>query len=116
MPSKIFRTNPPQELVEAFLSCAKLHGLQDSTWFTKSCINLPQLEELLPQLEPYYLPCKAKEYVHTPLTPSRGILILRHILSTCGVRLERSTSSVKGDWYQIQKASVLKQEIVMDFS
>jgi hypothetical protein len=119
MPANIFRLNPPQELIEACLSSVKVHGLQDSTWFSKTCINLSQLEEYLPELEPYYLPCKAKEYIHKPLTPARGILILRQLLGTCGVKLvtqERSTSSVKGAWYQIQKTSILNEPVTMDFS
>ena len=119
MPANIFRSIPPEELVVEFLSCVKLHGLQDSTWFSKSCVNVPQLEELLPQIEPYYLPCKAKEYLHPPLTPARGILILRQLLNILNIKLissERSTSSVKGVWYQIQKTSVLHEPVLMDFS
>jgi len=119
MPTNIFRQKPPQALVEEFLRCTKIHSLQDSTWFSKNCINLQQMEELLPELEAYYLPCKAREYIHPTLTPARGLLILRQLLGSMNIKLvrsERSTSSVKGVWYQIHKSSVLNQPVMMDFS
>jgi len=119
MPKKIFRSSPPKELVEASLQTMHLTGLTDSTWFSKSCINLQALEDILPQLEPYYLPCKAKEYLHNPLTPARGLLIIRQLLDTQEVTLikkERSCINVKEVWYQIQKDSAFDQQILVEFT
>ena len=119
MPKNIFRTPPPKELVEASLKTMHLTGLTDSTWFSKSCINLQALEELLPELEPYYLPCKAKEYLHNPLTPARGLLIIRQLLDTQQIAVtkkERSCINVKEVWYQIQKDSVVDEQILVEFT
>jgi hypothetical protein len=119
MPKKIFRSSPLKELVEASLQTMHLTGLTDSTWFSKSCINLKALEELLPQLEPYYIPCKAKEYLHNPLTPARGLLIIRQLLDTQEITLrkkERSCINVKEVWYQIQKSSEFDKQIIVEFT
>ena len=119
MPKNIFRTPPPKELVEASLKTMHLTGLTDSTWFSKSCINLQALEDILPELEPYYLPCKAKEYLHNPLTPARGLLIIRQLLDTQQIAVtkkERSCINVKEVWYQIQKGSVVDEQILVEFT
>lgn len=119
MPKKIFRSHPPKELIEASLQTMHLTGLTDSTWFSKSCINLQALEELLPELEPYYLPCKAKEYLHNPLTPARGLVIIRQLLDTQKISVtkkERSCINVKEVWYQIQKDFVVDQQILVEFT
>jgi len=108
MPKNIFRTLPPKELVEASLKTMHLTGLTDSTWFSKSCINLQALEDILPELEPYYLPCKA-----------RGLLIIRQLLDTQQIAVtkkERSCINVKEVWYQIQKGSVVDEQILVEFT
>ena len=105
MPKQLFRTKPPILLVEQFLKCANLEkGIRDRTWFTKSCISLQTFEELLPELEPYYLPCASKEYIHSPLTSTRAITILRQILLVNSIELrsiEKSMNGVRGFWYQV---------------
>ena len=119
MPKNIFRTPPPKELVEASLQTMHLTGLTDSTWFSKSCINLQALEDILPELEPYYLPCKAKEYLHNPLTPARGLLIIRQLLDTQQIAVtkkERSCINVKEIWYQIHNNTSPKESFTMDFT
>ena len=119
MPKNIFRSSPPKELVEASLQTMHLTGLTDSTWFSKSCINLQALEDILPQLEPYYLPCKAKEYLHNPLTPARGLVIIRQLLDTQEVALikkERSCINLKEVWYQIHNNTPAQESFTMDFT
>ena len=105
---KVFREQPPTELAEKILAAYGIRGLNDSTWFSKSCANISKLEELLPELEPYYTPCKAKDYIHTPLTQDKGITILRQVLvahSTKLIALEKTCGSVKGMWYQLPTPS-----------
>lgn len=97
MPKKIFRKQPPLDLLTKFLAAYGLKNTNDYTWFQKSCISI----ELLAELEPYYLPCLTQEYIHNPL---RGITILRHILQAHSIKLhsmERTISGVKGVWYRL---------------
>jgi hypothetical protein len=101
---QIFRETPPLELVEKVCKAFNLVDLQDSSWFSKVSLNIQDLESILPQLEPYYIPCKAKEFLHPPLTQSRGLTILRQLCKAHSISLtaaERTCAGVKGTWYQI---------------
>lgn len=101
---QIFRAQPPLELLEEICKTFGLSGLQDSTWFSKSSLNLEQLEAVLPELEPYYVPCKAKEFLHPTLTPARGLTILKQLCKAHTIHItaaERTCAGVKGMWYQI---------------
>jgi hypothetical protein len=104
---KIFREQPPLTLVEEFIKCLNLQGIDDSTWFSKSCIRLVEFEALLPELEPYYIPCKS-EYVHNPLTQARAITVLRQLIHSHKRELiaqEKTCGGVKGMWYKLQGSS-----------
>ena len=114
----IFREIPPIELVEEYMKIFGLRGTQDNTWFSKSCINLQLADEIIPNLEPYYLPCKAKDILHTTLTPGRAITILKQLLTSHDIGLiakEKTCGRVKGMWYQINPVKLITS-IHMDFS
>ena len=101
----LFREKPPAELVDQFLQTVGLTGMGDATWFSKQQIKLSSFQELLPELEPYYLPCKAAEYIYGTLNQGRSITILRHLLRAHGAQLlsmEKSRGGEKAMWYQIQ--------------
>ena len=113
---KIFRTSPPIELIEKALLCFGLRGVQDATWFSKSCIHLANFEEFLPEIEPYYIPCKAKEYIHINPSP---ITILRHLLTSHGAKLEsqeKTTNGVKSMWYRIFNENKLISDTIIEFN
>jgi hypothetical protein len=113
---KIFRETPPIDLVERFLSAYSIRGLTDTTWFSKVS-NLSKIDDLLPELEPYYMPCKAKDYINTPLTQDKGITILRQLLTAHSIQLiarEKTCAGVKGMWYQLPTPSTTA-EIFMSF-
>lgn len=104
----IFREIPPITLVTALLQTIGLTGLEDATWFSKQQIQLAKFEEYLPELEAFYIPCKAVDYLHKTLTPTRAITILRQVLRTQGAYLqatERSTGGAKTTWYQVLQDS-----------
>ena len=113
---KIFREIPPIEFVEEYIKIVGIRGLHDNTWFSKACINLDKAEVLFPELEPYYLPCKA-DILHNSLTHGRVITIMRQLLTSHGFKLiskEKTCGHIKGTWYQIH--STMSREILMDFS
>ncbi len=100
----LFRETPPLDLVNRCLETAGLTGLSDATWFSKHQIRLDHLSELFPELEPYYVPCKAVEFIHPPLTPARAITVFRHILRMHNAQLlsvEKARGGTKTMWYQI---------------
>jgi hypothetical protein len=110
---KLFRRPPPQEFVERILhSCGFRAGLADLRWFTKEEIDLAEAETWLPELESYYLPCKATRFLHNEeFTGARMITVLRHILQAHGHTLqttERMYKDKKQAMYQIQPTTSLR--------
>jgi len=102
---KLFRKDPPKELVDTILRATGLIGMTDLRWFTKEELNLEGYEEWLTTLEPYYLPCKAKRFLHGEREAARVITIFRHVLRPHGYDLhvqERLYKEHKHTLYQIQ--------------
>ena len=103
-PIKLFRKEPPQEYVEYVLREMGFLGFHDLRWFSRLEIRLDSAEEWLPLLEAYYIPCKAKRFVHT-WTDVTPVTILRHILHLYNYRLEKEERLYRGEktmLYQIQ--------------
>ena len=102
---KLFRKDPPKELVESILRATGLIGMTDLRWFTKEELNLVGYDEWLTALEPYYLPCKAKRFLHGEMGAARIVTIFRHVLRPHGYDLhvqERLYKEHKHTLYQIQ--------------
>jgi hypothetical protein len=102
---KLFRKEPPKELVEQILRSTGLLGLHDLRWFTKEELVLSTQEDWLPSLYPFYLPCKAKRFLDDPLDGHRLITILRHCIRQHGYDLavqERLYKEKKHSLYQLQ--------------
>ena len=106
----IFKKLPPHELLLQFIAAFGLKGLDDASWFSKNHVRLDQLEEVLVDLEPYYIPCKAKVYLHGEITQLRAITILRQVLKAHSVTLkssERGRDNMKCLWYHIETNSLV---------
>ena len=102
---KLFRKEPPKELVDSILRASGLLGMIDLRWFTRDELVLTGYEEWLPTLEPYYLPCKASRFLHGEMDSAKLITIFRHILRPHGYDLhvqERLYKEHKHTMYQIQ--------------
>lgn len=100
----MFRRTPPKEVVEQVLRSLKLSGLYDKRWFSKDDIPLDTLEEWLPIVEAYYLPCKAQRYLQGEMTQARIITILRHLLKAHNIDFkvqERMVNGHKTTLYQV---------------
>ena len=100
----MFRKRPPLEIIEQVLRCCKLNGLDDKRWFSKEDIPLDQLDQWLPLVEPYYLPCKAERYLHGEMTQGKVITVLRHMFKMNGIEFktqERVINGKKTTLYQV---------------
>lgn len=111
---RLFRKIPSEEFVIEILEHLKLQGLQEKRWFTKDELFIDTVDEWLPLLEPYYIPCKAKRFLLN-VNSSRIITILRHILHPIGYDLrtqERMYKLQKTTMYQLY----MTKEGVVDLS
>ena len=106
----IFRKAPPIEIVLRFIQAFGLKSLDDAGWFSKSHVRLDILEPALIELEPYYMPCKAKVYLYSEMTELRAITILRQVLKVYDISLktsERGRDNIKTLWYHIETTSTV---------
>ena len=108
----VFRELPPLELVERVLLAYSLRGWNDVTWITKQSCNLGAMEELLPELIPYYTPCKAEEQV----TYTSAFRMLRHCIKAHGYDLRYIEKSCRGKelWYQLVTPFEADTEVTFD--
>jgi hypothetical protein len=103
-PVKLFRKEPSKEFIGYILREMGLLGFHDLRWFSRDEIKLDRLEDWLPEIESYYLPCKAERFIHT-WSDKSIITILRHMLHLHGYTLEKEErlyKNVKQMLYQIQ--------------
>lgn len=100
----MFRQIPPRELVETTVRHLGLTGLDDHRWFSKEDLRMDALDEWVPYVEPYYLPCKAKRYLHGILDPLRVLTVLKHLCKAHAIQIqtqERMVKNKKTTLYQI---------------
>jgi len=114
----VFREIPPLTLVFQILSMLGL-ATEFPFTFQKQDICLEQSLEIVGLLEPYYIPCKAKQFLdYTP--DYRWITILRHILLPHGhviTSQETTRDAKKAIFYTVARAhGLLREAIQMDFS
>jgi len=108
-PVKLFRKEPSKEFIGYILREMGLLGFHDLRWFSRDEIKLDRLEDWLPEIESYYLPCKAERFIHT-WSDKSIITILRHVLHLHGYTLEKEErlyKNVKQMLYQIQPINSL---------
>jgi hypothetical protein len=118
----IFREKPPLELVNIVLKFMGFdNGLMDTRTFTKDDLRDESIDEWLPLLEPYYLPCKAKRFLEF-LTKDKFVTIIRHILRVHNFDLrtqERIICGVKRTQYRIEPQTpsfTSKSGILIEFN
>lgn len=100
----MFRRVPPLEIVEQVLRSLKIGSLTEKRWFSKEEISLETLDEWMPVLQPFYLPCKAERYLQGEMTSSRIITVLRHMLKAHKIEFkvqERMVNGHKTTLYQV---------------
>lgn len=98
----VWREIPPLELVERFLNAYSLSGLNDTKWFTKRSCSLASIEALIPEVYPYYMPCKAVD-LEGPVTLQVAFRTLRHMVKGHGAQILYVEKSCRGKelWYHL---------------
>lgn len=120
MPTKhpLFREIPPLSLV---LELCQQLGLSTEfpVTFQREQLSAAEFSNAAALLEPYYIPCKAKQYLYDT-DDHRWITILKHIFLPHAyviVSYETTRNRKKTTFYTIQRAEgQLKEAISVDFS
>jgi hypothetical protein len=73
-----------------------MNGLDDKRWFSKEDLPLDNLDQWLPLLEPYYIPCKAARYLHGDMNQAKMITVLRHLLKAHEIEIKTQERVVHG--------------------
>ena len=120
MPPKLFRKQPPHDLYTRILN--ELH-IPYHRWFSKEDLHTQTMEIWLPELEAYYLPCKAKRFLHDDFSTQRLITVLRHLSPLHQVELksqERMMAGKKTTFYMLSPTQFVdlsgsNGEVVVEF-
>ena len=118
MVQRLFRRVPPWNIVLDIVSMMQI-PMEFPCTFEKGAINLEHAAAAAHTLEPYYLPCKVKQFLeHTD--ERRWITIFRHILHPYGWELvskEATKLKKKTTLYTIQRsANEVVESIDVNFS
>jgi len=105
--NQLFRIIPDEEVINSLLELFGLTSLNDTKCFTMDTLNeydtISKLNEMKDDLQSYYLPCKAKNYMNN-ITKKRCIVILRQFIRVYGYTLiskERYVDGKKISVYRI---------------
>jgi hypothetical protein len=117
----LFREIPPVSVVWEVLKLLNLSTEPPFT-FTKDLLLIENSDEAAALLEPYYMPCKARQFLdHTDQL--RWITVLRHILLPNGYviqKQETTRNKKKTILYTIDRISViegpLRHAVNMEFT
>jgi hypothetical protein len=100
--NQLFRQIPPKEVCLMVLETFGIMDFDDGTTFSRTelkAVNcVERMEELKPLLLTYYLPCKARTYLHD-LTEKNVITILRQMLRLHGYTISSKEKYRKGTKY-----------------
>jgi hypothetical protein len=104
---QLFTEKPGMEFVASLLRCYGLQSLDDNKEFCKEDLTdygtIDKLEELIPEMILYYLPCKSEIYLKD-ITVKRSITILTQFLRLYEyklVRKERIINRKKHIYYNL---------------
>ncbi len=129
MKDQLFKNKPDMNLVNDTIRLFGLSDFNDNTLFTKQNMvdlkTVQKVNEIIPRLQDYYLPCKSKKYL-TRLDEKRCLTILRQLLKQYNYNLLTKEKCIKGEkfnYYQIiqysnKKINTKQQEerkIVLSF-
>lgn len=120
---QMLREPVPHALVTAFVRLFGLESLNDTRPFTATCIEHYNTivrfgHEIVPQLLPYYVPCKAAKYLHAdPMTWKKIITVLRQVCRPYGYRVVSREKYSHGNKFLLyQLLSTTDKSVIIDAS
>lgn len=114
---QLFCEKPSKDFMNQLLHCYGIDNLDDTKEFSKSDLidinTIDKINELIPELILYYLPCKSKIYLNE-INEKRSITILCQFLKLFDYRLSRKEKIInkkKIIFYKLQKLEDTKLHI-----
>ncbi len=115
----IFSEKIPRSVVNEVLQSLKFDSIEDTRVFTMKQLDPQLFETSLLLIEPYYIPCKAKKYLHCSMTPQRILTIIRQLLRSQNYMLtaqEKTLNNARYMVYQIQPCSPTAESSSVTFN
>lgn len=100
--TSVFRILPEKYLIESIIKKLKFTGLNDTKYFSKDDLSNEDFEEVCTWIIHYYIPCKAKKFLHV----DNKITVLRQLLHCVNYTLESQEkvyNSKKTTMYTIKR-------------
>ena len=98
--NQLFKKKPSKELVEKLINTFGLMGFNDDSFFSKKETDknntISKINNLVPILDEYYLPCKKRIYLRD-INYKRSITILRQCIKIYNFVLKSKEKYIKGD-------------------
>ena len=98
--NQLFKSIPPKNLIEELLNLYGLSELDDTKPFSKIDLiqlkTLETIEEIIPKLNCYYLPCKCRIYL-TNINYKKLITVLRQCIKLFNYKLISKEKYLKGE-------------------
>jgi len=107
MKNQLFKVSPDLKTTLQILNLFGIQDLEDNHSFTRNNLTdldtVSKMNELIPEIEKYYIPCKSKKYL-TDINEKKCITILRQFLKFHNHTLNSKEKYVKGKkslFYQV---------------
>lgn len=111
--NQLFRKALTDEVIQEIVSAFGFRSLKDRRSFSRSDLikldTVDKIKEMKPQLEQYYLPCKARTYLND-LNEKNVVTILRQCIKTRGYTITSREKYLKGDKFIIYSLCPLDQK------
>lgn len=111
--NQLFKSIPPLDFVHKLLDIYGLKDFDDTRFFSRKNLvqndTVKKLEGLVPELENYYIKCKAKRYL-TELNEKKTITVLRQILKEYGHKIKSQEKYIEGSKILLYQIDSIKKD------
>lgn len=111
--NQLFRKAIDDEIVQIIVEAFGFRSLKDRRSFSRSDLiklkTVSKIQELKPELEKYYLPCKGRTYLND-LNEKNVVTILRQCIKPKGYTVNSREKYLKGDKFIIYNLCPLDQK------
>ena len=110
-----FRNLPDMNIILSLLETFGLDNLEDSRLFTREHMEeintVDKINDLVPKLSEYYLPCKCKNYLEE-ITEKKTITILRQFIKIYNYKVITFEKSIKGKKQMIYQLTPISDDFL----